>query len=96
MIDKTTIEEAVANMADQTDREFEEKAPRVFINEKEYVEGWYARELFLRLKMILFSLSNFGPGKGPKGVMSYRKGLANIAKHGVPEPEKLFTSDCHE
>lgn len=91
MIDKTTIEEATAKLAEQTDQEWEESAPRFSHNGKEYVEAWYAYELFTRLKMTLFVASNFSPDVTPAGIAEYRKGLVNIAKHGVPDPEKLLT-----
>lgn len=84
-----------AQAMEQVDQEWKENAPRFFINGQEYVEAWYAYELFTRLKLLLFVTSNFGPGTNPKAIMKYREGLANIAKHGVPEPE-LLTPDSHE
>lgn len=90
------IEEMTAKAMEQSDREWIANAPRFVVNGKEYVEAWYAYELFFRLKMILLVTSNFDPGLTPAKILEYRKGLANIAKHGVPEPEKLFTPDCHE
>lgn len=96
MINKTTIEKAADHLAEQNDREWEENAPRFSVNGKEYVEAWYAYELFTRLKMILFVASNFSPAATPDGIMEYRKGLANIAKYGVPMPEKLLTPDRHD
>ena len=96
MINKTTIEKAADHLAEQNDREWEEKAPRFSANGKEYVEAWYALELFTRLKMVLLVVSQFGPGANPTAIMKYREGLANIAKHGVPEPEKLLTPDRHD
>lgn len=54
-----------AQAMEQTDREWVENAPRFFINEKECVEAWYACELFTRLKMILFVVANFDPGRRP-------------------------------
>ncbi|MFG6361265.1 MAG: hypothetical protein K1W09_02440 [Akkermansia muciniphila] len=89
---KTTIEKAADRLAKQNDREWKAKAPRFSVNGKEYVEEWFAHELFTRLKMILFLASNFSPGITPESIMKYREGLANIAKHGVPEPEKTSHS----
>lgn len=85
-----------AQAMEQADREWVENAPRFFINEKECVEAWYACELFTRLKMILFVVANFDPGEDPARITEYRKGLANIAKHGVPEPEEPLTPDSHD
>lgn len=85
-----------AQAMEQVDQEWKENAPRFFINEKECVEAWYAYELFTRLKMILFVVANFNPGENPARITEYRKGLANIAKHGVPEPEKPLTPDSHD
>lgn len=96
MINKTNIEKATAKLAEQADREWVENAPRFFINNQEYVEAWYAYELFIRLKMILFVVAHLSPGETPAGITKYRKGLANIAKHGVPESEKPLTPDSHD
>ncbi|MCC8149107.1 MAG: hypothetical protein LIO64_09070 [Akkermansia sp.] len=90
------IEDMTAKAMEQSDREWKANAPRLVVNGKEYVEEWYAYELFFRLKAILLVTSNFDPGLNPARILEYRKGLANIAKHGVPNPQDLPSPDRHE
>lgn len=92
----TNILDIVASAAEATEEEWLTTAPRFYINEKECVEAWWAKEVFVRLKMILFVASNFSPETSPAAMTEYREGLANIAKHGVPILEKPSTPDSHD
>ncbi|WP_288926336.1 hypothetical protein [uncultured Akkermansia sp.] len=90
------ILDMVSAAAQATEEEWLTISPRLYDEGRGYVEAWWAKEVFTRLKMILFVVSNFGPDETPAGIMKYREGLANIAKHGVPEPEKPLTPDSHD
>lgn len=92
----TNILDIVASAAEATEEEWLTTAARLYVEGRAYVDAWWAKEVYTRLKMILFVVANFDPGSNPVARMKYRDGLVNIAKHGVPILEKPSTPDSHD
>lgn len=90
------LDQAADIAAEATEEEWLTTAPRFYVEGRAYVDAWWAKEVYTRLKMILFVASNFDPGPDQAAITEYREGLANIAKHGVPILEKPSTPDSHD
>lgn len=90
------LDRAASAAAEATEEEWLTTAPRFYVEGRAYVDAWWAKEVYTRLKMILFVASNFDPGPDQAAITEYREGLANIAKHGVPILEKPSTPDSHD